>query len=258
MRTILLLILIVGASILVAVAGLWIVRWAVPLEVLKANNEVCGNYLQTVGTIYAVLLAFVVFTVWTQQNEAGRLVERKANELADVVRLARGLGDAVHGPALEAARGYAREVIEREWGLMATGQASPRALELVEQLWQGLASAEPKTARAEAIYGEAVARFNDFSDARTDLLQNSRTRLPPILWILLVTGAVSTVCSMYFFGLESFVSLALMTASLAGAIAFVLFLIYDLDHSFSGDWLVTPEPIRRVLEQFDKECEGAP
>ncbi len=258
MRTVLLLILTVAASILVAVAGLWLVQRAVPLATLKANNEVCGNYLQTVGTIYAVLLAFVVFTVWTQQNEAGRLVERQANELADVVRLTRGLGEPVRRQALEAARDYARAVIDREWDLMATGKASSRAFELVEQLWQVLAGAEPKTAREEALYGEAVARFNDFSDARTDLLQNSRTRLPPILWILLVTGALSNVGSMYFFGLESFASLALMTASLAGAIAFVLFLIYDLDHSFSGDWLVTPEPMRRVLEQFEKEMGGAP
>ena len=42
-----------------------------------------GNYLQTVGTIYAVLLAFVVFVVWQQHNDTRSAVESEANELSD-------------------------------------------------------------------------------------------------------------------------------------------------------------------------------
>jgi hypothetical protein len=63
---------------------------------------------------------------------------------------------------------------------------------------------------------------------------------------------------MYLFGLESFWALALMTASMAGAVSFVLFLIYDLDHAFSGDWLVTPAPMRRALAQIEKPTRATP
>lgn len=253
MRTVLLLLVTVTLSMLVAVAGLWLVRLIVPLETLKANNDVAGNYLQTVGTIYAVLLAFVVFVVWTQQNEAGRLVERQADELADVLRVARVLGEPARSQVLDAARAYAREVIEQEWRLMARREASPRAAGLLDQLWLALASFEPRTSREQALYAEAIARFNDFGDARSDLLQNSRVVLPPTLWLLLLTGAISTVGSMYFFGIDRFWPLALMTAGMAGAVSFVLFLIYDLDHPFSGDWQVTPEPLRQLLQQIDTD-----
>lgn len=253
MRTLMLLLLVVMASMLVAVAGLAVVRLTVPHALLQANNNVAGNYLQTLGTIYAVLLAFVVFVVWTQQNDAWRLIEREANELADLLRLARALGEPVNSQVLEAIRAYAHEVIDNEWSLMASGQSSPQAAKLLEQLWLALAAVEPRTAREEALYSEAVARFNDLSDARTDILQSSRMRLPPTLWILLVTGAISTVGSMYFFGLEEFWSLALMTAGLAGEVSFVLFLIHDLDTAFSGDWQVRPDPIQRVLEQAEAD-----
>ncbi|MBI3461883.1 MAG: DUF4239 domain-containing protein [Planctomycetes bacterium] len=251
MRTILLLGLTVVASIVAAVVGLCVVRLVVPPAVLQANNDVGGNYLQTLGTIYAVLLAFVVFVVWTQQNDAWKLVERQANELADVLRIVQVFGEPVKSRVLDAVRAYVREVAEREWPAMAHGRSSPRAAQLLETLWQELVAFEPKTTREETLYTEAVARFNNLSDARTDLLLNSRTRLPPTLWILLVTGGFSTVASMYLFGLESFWSLALMTGSMAGAVSFVLFLIRDLDTPFSGDWQVTPEPILLVLGQVE-------
>jgi len=61
MKTLGRIILIVGASIALGVVGLFIVRQVAPAAWLHANNEVAGNYLQTLGSIYAVLLAFVVF-----------------------------------------------------------------------------------------------------------------------------------------------------------------------------------------------------
>lgn len=249
-RTLLLLAVVVVGSMLVAVAGVWFAQQAVPPEVLKANNEVCGNYLQTVGTIYAVLLAFVVYVVWQQQNEAWRLIERQADELTDVLRIARLLGEPAGSDVQNAARAYVQEVIELEWQLMACKRSSPRAAELLNQIWIALTSLEPKTPREETLYAEAITRFNDFSDARSDLLQNSRLRMPPTLWILLLTGALSLIGSMSLFSLEAFWCLALMTASLAGAISFVLFLIYDLDHAFSGTWQVRPEPLKLLLEHL--------
>src|SRR5260370_42658199 len=78
-------------SIAIAEAGLLAVRTCVPPAALKDSNDVVGNYLQTLGTIYAVLLAFVVFVVWSQFNEARSYVEREANELLDLFRTAKGL-----------------------------------------------------------------------------------------------------------------------------------------------------------------------
>jgi len=55
---------------------------------------------------------------------------------------------------------------------------------------------EPRNVREEAIYAEAMARFNDLSDARSHRLYCSLLRLPPSLWILLLTtgGLVVVRC----------------------------------------------------------------
>jgi hypothetical protein len=226
-----------------AVAGLLAVRAAVPPESLQPSNDVGGGYLQTVGTIYAVLLAFVVFVVWTQSNDARRLVERQADELADVLRITATLGGPVADRVGSAARAYAREAADREWQFLAAGASNPCAAELFDRVWIELAAFEPGTPREEALFGEAVSRFSEAGDARADLLHCGRVRLPVLLWLLLLTGAAGTVGSMYLFGVERFWPLAAMTASLAGAVSFMLFLVRDLDNPFRGDWRVSPAPL---------------
>ena len=69
--------------------------------------------------IYAVLLAFVVFVVWGQFNEARSTVDREAAALVDLHRTASGLA-AVHRERIQAAlRRYMDEVMEIEWTAMA-------------------------------------------------------------------------------------------------------------------------------------------
>lgn len=63
------LVVILWASAL-AIGVLVVVRQLVPPDALRASNPEVGNYLQAVGAIYAVLLAFVVYAVWGQFKEA--------------------------------------------------------------------------------------------------------------------------------------------------------------------------------------------
>lgn len=247
MRTITSLCLTVFFSMAVSVFGLYVIRALVPSEYVIPSNDVCGAYLQTVGTIYAVLLAFVVFVVWTQANDVRRLIERQADELADLLRITKSFKGSAPSKVRTEARAYVREVVDNEWPLLTTGNSSPKAQELLEQIWKALAAIEPESAREEVLLSEAVSRFSEFGDARADLLHCSRVRLPVLLWLLLLSGAVGTIGSMYMFGAKEFLPVAAMTASLAGAVSFMLFLIRDLDNPFQGDWHVSPKLIVDAL-----------
>jgi hypothetical protein len=132
---------------------------------------------------------------------------------------------------------------------MACGGFSQKADQTLEELWQAVQALEPRTPREEALFSLALARFNDLGDARSRRLYCSLLRLPPTLWVLLLSNGGLVVGSMWIFGLESFSAHALMTVALAGSIAFILFLIADLDNPFWGCWQVEPEAFRQVLEK---------
>jgi hypothetical protein len=234
----------VGAVLMVVAA-----RWLVPIEELTANNDVAGSYLQTIGTVYAVLLAFVVFVVWNQHNEARQHVEAEANEISDLHRTVHGLREPCRSAVRASLRAYVRAVVRHEWAAMGRDAASPRAARLLDELWHTLERIEPSTSREEILYQAALDRFNELSDLRRSRLLSCRVRLPPTMWLLLLVGALLTTGSMAFFGMVQLTPHALMASALGILVCFVLFVIYDLDAPFWGDWCVSSEPIATALER---------
>ena len=73
---------------LVAVAGLVLVQRLVPPERREAHNDVAGFIYAVLGVAYAVLLAFMLISVWQDYETAQTNVENEAHELAGVYFLA--------------------------------------------------------------------------------------------------------------------------------------------------------------------------
>ena len=72
-------------------------------------------------------------------------------------------------------------------------------------------------------------------------------RLHPVMWVLLIVGAVATIGSMYFFEVEATWLHGLLSALVGGVLGLTLFVIYDLDDPFDGVWFVGPDPIVRAV-----------
>jgi hypothetical protein len=244
--------IVAGASV-VAIIGLWVVRGFLDQHDLQASSDVVGNYLQAVGTIYAVLLAFVVQSVWSQFNDARVCVEHEANELVDLFRLTDGLPDDVRLPLQKALRAYVDKVIELEWRAMAKRDEDTieRIGKELDSVWEVLHGCDVLTSDCEkALHSEALSRFNDLSDARSSRLSAARTRMPFGLSLLLFVGAAVMVLSMYMLAVDRFAVHAIITGALAGAVSHVLYLVMDLDDAFSGLWQVSTAPFERARRHF--------
>jgi hypothetical protein len=235
-------------SIGLAEAGLIATRSMCPPEILLATNGPVGDYLQTLGTIYAVLLAFVVFVVWSQFNDARGHVEREANDVVDLFRCARGLPPAEREQVQRRLGAYVDGVLAREWGAMECGdeRVFDELYGLLDRLWDDLHGFEPTTECAKAIHAEMLARFNGLSDARTNRLTSSVLKIPLAMKFLLYIGAVVLTASMWLFSIDLFWIHAVLTGAVAGGLSHVLFLIRDLDDCFSGDWQVPRAAFVRV------------
>jgi hypothetical protein len=60
---------VLGSTVF-SIAGLCAAHACLDDQALLAAREAIGSSLQTLGSVYAVLLAFVVFVVWQQFNDA--------------------------------------------------------------------------------------------------------------------------------------------------------------------------------------------
>jgi hypothetical protein len=250
MQTLLLGLAIVGASVLAAHLGLRLVRRKVPLPVLETQHEVAGFMIGVLGAIYAVLLAFVVVVVWNQFEDARSAVEREANQLNDLSRIAQGFAAPAQQRMLSGLRVYMQEVVSDEWNTMSEGKPSKKVQAAMEDLWQIYRELDPQTNRENALYAESLDRLNDVSDNRRLRVNASRDDVPLVIQVLLWGGGLITISFTYFFGVKSIRAQALMTAALAGVVAFILFLVVVLDNPFRGYLRVTPEPMQDVLERI--------
>jgi len=239
-------------AVLLAEVGLFAVRAAVPAGVLEASNDVVGNYLQTLGSIYAVLLAFVVFVVWNQFNEARGHVEREANELVDLCRISRGLPEPIRTELPRLIGHYIEAVVDREWPAMARYDDGPLALghSILDGMWNLLHACPTANDCETALFSEALARFNGLSDARTNRLTSNRQRIPLPIVVLMYMGAVALVGSIYLFEVDRALVHALITGATAGGLSHLLYVVDDLDHCFAGAWQVPRSAFERAAVQI--------
>lgn len=233
-----------------AVGGLLIVRRRVSHAALSKHNDVGGVVFSIVGTIYAVVLAFVVVVTWEALGDADERAAQEAGVLGDVIRDA-GLFPDPEGTELQAELvEYTHAVIDEEWPAMAAtvGGSSPHVWDTLERIFTTFAKFEPATPRETNIHAEMLTRLNDLSDHRRLRLLSADNKVPTLMWIMLVIGGLITVGFSYFLGVENHRSHALMTAALSAMIGITLYLIFALDHPFAGAVRVGPDAFRLVLE----------
>lgn len=255
-RTFLHLTPVVAGTSICAVLGLLAFHELVPYADLRGSSDSVGNYLQTVGGIYAVLLAFIVYVVWGQFNDARTYVEREATALVDLHRIVSGLPAATRVEIQRELRGYVDAVLADEWTAMADGDEATmeRIGHRLEHVWVAIHGCKPCSDCQHTIYGEVLSRFNDLSDVRTSRLSASRARIPTAMRILLYLGALIIIGSIYLMSFDRLWIHVTVTAALAGAVSHILFLIRDLDDAFAGDWQVAKAPFVRARKAFERDA----
>jgi uncharacterized membrane protein len=236
--------------VLISVAGLVLVQRKVPIELRKQHNDVAGFIYAVVGIAYAVLLGLVVVAAWEQFQTARNTTEREASELAELFWLGHRLPEAEGHQLQELTRSYAQVVVDEEWPLMARGESSPRAWELIDEIRLTVQNLNPDTEAEQVLYEQGLERVHDLADARRNRLVEAREGIPTILWVVLLTGAIITVGFTYLFGLDDTTTHTLMVALLAVIIGLILFTIGSLEYPFRGDVRLGPDAFELVLKRF--------
>ena len=244
-------ILVVSLAAATAVAGLLVVRRLTSLNLHEEHNNVAGFIYSVLGVAYAVVLGFVLITVWQRYETASQRADQEGADLTAVYFHANALPDSDRRQIQQLAKSYARVVIDEEWPLMQEGQSSPRAWALMDQLRESIQNAEHSTAAEQALYLNGLTRGHELYDARRLRLLEAQNRIPTILWAILLAGGVITVGFTYLFGLTSTRVHTLMVVALTVVISSTLFTIYALEHRFSGDVQLTPEAFELALKRFE-------
>jgi hypothetical protein len=91
---------VVAITILVSLLAMAGINRVWPSEKRRQYNDLIGWQLSILGTTYAVILGFMLYTVWTSFGQADLNVDFEANALVNLYSLADGdrSGMAADGP----------------------------------------------------------------------------------------------------------------------------------------------------------------
>jgi hypothetical protein len=169
--------IVAGVSI-ISVVGLVVFRQVAPMADIRGSSGEIGNYLQTVGGIYAVLLAFVVYVVWNQYDQARGHIDRESAALIDLHRTASGLPTGTRDEIQAGLRAYVSSVLHDEWTAMRRHDEATisRVGERLDRVWLAIHKCMPVSECQHTIYSEVLSRFNDLTDVRTSRRGCTRSR----------------------------------------------------------------------------------
>ena len=244
-------IVIVGGSLLLMLLAVFLIRRLVPYQAMARHNDVAGFVYATMGVTYAVVLAFVVIAVWENYAETRQVADQEASSLGALYRLANGFPDPHRAAAQAAALAYAEVVVAASWPAMEEGKdPPPEASAALDALYAVYARPDLVAAVNPEQYGESLRQLDEVSVTRRGRVLASNSGLPPVLWPVLICGAVLVVGFAFLFGVENLYSQVAIIGGLTVTISLLLFVVADAQHPFRGGFAVTPEGLESVLRQF--------
>jgi hypothetical protein len=241
-----------GFWMLLAVAGQLAVRAVVPPALLKGATAIAGNFLQTFGGMYGVIVAFAIYVVWQEHNETQVTIEREATALAELFRV---LAFMRSWPARERALSllleYATIVPRANSHELSCETEAER--ELLDAALNEYLAYSPCGTNEERLYESGLTLFRNVTDAREHRQTVANLRLPLALkWFVFIGGALA-VAAMWMAWIKSEAIQALLTASMTWVVVASSSIILDLDNPYAGDFTVRWgrfEEVRQRMQQM--------
>jgi Protein of unknown function (DUF4239) len=242
--------LVVFGCMAASLLFVWILNRVWPAERRRDHNDIIGWQVGVLGTTYAVILGFMLYAVWTSFQDANVNAETEANCLVSVFRAANGLPAEQRDQVHKLARQYVDIVITQEWPTMAGGDFGYAGHQTIEQLWSAVLQTKPDSFAQQTAMNLALTEIDSMTEHRRLRQLQSQSKLPAILWIVLIVGGIITMLSSCMFGIDNFVLHAMQVVSLTLLLSLILIAIADIDRPFQGVVHVYPTGFERARQTF--------
>lgn len=246
---------IIGAGVVAALVAVAVHR--IPATVgLSGNNEVAGQVFTIVAGLHAVLLAFVLISLFDGVSAAQGDSQREANNLVAVSWSADALQEPVSTKVRQITMEYSNTVVSQEWPQMSDRGTvnSTAGWQQLEQLRDTIANApttpdDPWQESRKAAATDQLWEVYQARQARLDAAAGGG--VSTVVWFALLIGSVMVMGLIYLHGGPKVLSHALISGTLAAAITLLLFAIYQLQNPFSGGAAVGPDAFTAVLDRLN-------
>jgi amino acid transporter len=252
--------LVILAAAALSAAGMLIVRRRAPGSFFKDPIPMAAVYT-VVGTAYMVIVAFVFFVAFESYSGAKSDAEEEATATLAMFHAALPFGATERARLQGQVVCYAREVIADEWPAMREGKTSDAVEARVRALEESASRITLEGEKQLAAYEHWFSLNEERRKGRQGRMSQASGLVPPVLWLILIVGAVVVVAGVGFFadGRESRLTQAAMMVAVVVIVVSGLLLVRFLDRPYedrSGS--IKPTAMRSALMQMQTEHQRRP
>ena len=202
--------------------------------------------IQLLGDIYAVLLAFMIFVIWTQFTEVENCVIREADSLHELLRFSAFLNDDARSTIRRAIINYVRQVLGPEWAELGEGRRERQAEEAFAKLEAAVLGVTPKDVTESFLRDNLFQTLRAVSRNRDERLARSLTRMPPTLSGLVKLIAAVLLLLVFVYPFHHSVAGATFIVVAALVLFLANFVMTDTDNPLKGVWNVRPDAFSQL------------
>jgi hypothetical protein len=249
-------VVIISSTVVAAFVVSLLTRMFFNLQQLELDSALTSSVYGTLGTTYAVLVAFVVSGVWQSFSTAKTAVNSEANALADLLLVIGSISAERTGRTRASAKAYVQSVIER-WDLLERATRDKRPAEEINldtslALVRSVLAIKPGDACELVLYAQALDLTGIWLDGRRTRLRSARGNTAGALWGLLIAGAFVLFAFHGLFVTHAWVVWAVLLLGYSLIVGLAFYLIFSLDSPFTGRLSAGPEPFLWLLQAFDR------
>ena len=247
-------------TIIVCIIALFIfLKSNAVLRKVKFDLTLSGIIFGGLIAIYALILAFVVIVVWQQYQTTGDRIEVEASSLFNVSRSTRAFNDSLNKPIAMQIRAeidsYYLSVINDEWPLMASGKLDNeehtdttldrKTRNLNKDIWHSIFKLIPVNEAQKQWHNAIIKNMLQYSEARHFRMANKDYHIPPVMWWMLVSGAVLVILFSMFLESNNDWYHGIKVLMISLMIIFSMLLVNMLNHPFNGMLQLKPNAFKK-------------
>jgi hypothetical protein len=199
-----------------------------------------GTLILLLGSIYAVMFAFVIFVIWGQFTEVDNFAIRESSALDDLLRFSQYLNvDASHA-IRRAVMDYVQRVVKSEWPALGERRKDPQTEKAFAVLMNAVIRAVPASLTEEQMHARLIDIARRVSENRDDRLAKSLTQIPQTLVHLVNAMAIALLLLVFVYPFHHGAIGFLCFAVFAGVLSGANLVMMDTDNPFQGVCNLSP------------------
>jgi len=210
-------------------------------QISVGEAEGINTLILLIGSIYAVVFAFVIYVIWGQFTDVENFMMRECKSLNELLRFSDFL-DAEAGRSIHRAVGdYVQRVVKSEWAALGDRRRDKASEQAFSELLDVVLHVARATPEQDVVYQRLIDIAREAGEHRDERLTKSLTQIPGTLIHLVHTMAIALLLLVFSYPFHHWVA-GMFCFFLLGIILLLANLVMmHMDNAFKGVYNVSPK-----------------